>query len=50
MISEAGHYTLFLGLARKYGDRNDVDKLWNSLLKYEGEIIKEFADSNRVHG
>ena len=50
MISEAGHYTLFLGLARKYGDRNDVNKLWNSLLKYEGEIIKEFADSNRVHG
>ena len=50
MISEAGHYTLFLGLARKYGDRNDVDKLWNSLLKYEGEIIKEFTDSNRVHG
>lgn len=50
MISEAGHYTLFLGLARKYGDRNDVDKLWNSLLKYEGEIIKEFADSDRVHG
>jgi tRNA-(ms[2]io[6]A)-hydroxylase len=50
MISEAGHYTLFLGLARKYGDRNDVDKLWNSLLKYEGEIIKGFADSNRVHG
>ena len=50
MISEAGHYTLFLGLARKYGDRNDVDKLWNSLLKYEGEIIKEFADSNRVNG
>ena len=50
MISEAGHFTLFLGLARKYGDRNDVDKLWNSLLKYEGEIIKEFADSDRVHG
>jgi tRNA-(ms[2]io[6]A)-hydroxylase len=50
MISEAGHFTLFLGLARKYGDRNDVDKLWNSLLKYEGEIIKGFADSNRVHG
>ena len=50
MISEAGHFTLFLGLARKYGDRNDVDKLWNSLLKYEGEIIKEFADTNRVHG
>jgi len=50
MISEAGHYTLFLGLARKYGDRNDVDNLWNSLLKYEGEIIKEFANSNRVHG
>ncbi|MAB84920.1 MAG: tRNA 2-methylthio-N6-isopentenyl adenosine(37) hydroxylase MiaE [Cryomorphaceae bacterium] len=50
MISEASHHTLFLGLARKYGDRNDVDKLWNSLLKYEGEIIKEFADSDRVHG
>ena len=32
MISEAGHYTMFLNFARKYGDREEVDKKWQDLL------------------
>jgi tRNA-(ms[2]io[6]A)-hydroxylase len=28
MISEAGHYTMFIGLARKYADGIDVEKRW----------------------
>ena len=36
MASEANHYTIFLGFARKYGNRKQVDDLWNSLLEFEG--------------
>ena len=50
MSSEASHYTIFLGFARKYGKRKEVDDLWNSLLEFEGDIIREFAEPNRVHG
>ena len=36
MISEAHHYTLFLKLARKYGeDEKAVNKKWNLLLELE---------------
>jgi len=50
MISEAKHYTLFLNLARKYGDRKDVDRKWNSLLDYESSIIKSFGKKYHIHG
>ena len=50
MASEANHYTIFLGFARKYGNRKQVDDLWNSLLEFEGDIIREFAEPRRIHG
>lgn len=50
MISEAGHYTTFLGFARKYGEGIDVDKEWNNLLEKEGEIIKNYGKSESIHG
>ncbi len=50
MISEAGHYTTFLGLARKYQDREIVDKKWNSLLAYESELMKERGNLAKIHG
>ena len=50
MASEANHYTIFLGFARKYGNRKQVDDLWNSLLEFEGDIIREFAEPGRIHG
>ncbi|TAF47726.1 MAG: tRNA-(ms[2]io[6]A)-hydroxylase [Sphingobacteriales bacterium] len=50
MISEAGHYTLFIGLARKYGEGIDVEKRWQEWLDYEGEIIKNYATAEGIHG
>ena len=50
MISEANHYTSFLGFARQYGDRDDVDRKWESLLEYEAEIMKSLSISESIHG
>jgi tRNA-(ms[2]io[6]A)-hydroxylase len=50
MISEAGHYTMFLNFARKYGDRKEVDKKWNALLSYEATIMKDLGNTETVHG
>lgn len=50
MISEAGHYTTFIGFARKYGTGIDVNKRWEDLLIYEGEVIKNYGKSETVHG
>lgn len=50
MISEAGHYTMFLGFARKYGDREEIDKKWQDLLDYEAEIIKNLGTKETIHG
>lgn len=50
MISEANHYTLFLNFARKYGDREEVDKKWQALLEYEAEIMKNLGKSETIHG
>lgn len=50
MVSEANHYTMFLGFARKYGDRKEVDEKWNDLLEYEAEIMKNLGTNETVHG
>ena len=50
MVSEAGHYTTFLGFARKYGAGIDVEKQWKELLVLEGEIIKNYGKSESIHG
>jgi tRNA-(ms[2]io[6]A)-hydroxylase len=50
MVSEANHYTMFLGFARKYGDREEVDKKWQALLEYEAEIMKTLGTGSTVHG
>lgn len=50
MISEANHYTLFIGLARKYGHGIDVEKRWQEWLNYEGQIIKNYAKEQSIHG
>ncbi len=50
MISEANHYTLFLNFARKYGERENVDKKWNDLLEYEAEIMINLGNSEYIHG
>lgn len=50
MISEANHYSMFLNFARKYGNREEVDKKWNSLLDHEAEIMKDLSKNESIHG
>lgn len=50
MVSEAGHYTMFLKFARKYGDLAEVNKKWEDLLAYEATIMKDLGKNETVHG
>jgi tRNA-(ms[2]io[6]A)-hydroxylase len=50
MISEAGHYTMFLGFARQYGDREETDKKWHALLEFEAEVMKNLSTGESIHG
>lgn len=50
MISEANHYTMFLGFARQYGNRVEVDEKWQNLLTFEAEIMKDLGRKETVHG
>lgn len=50
MISEANHYTTFIGLARKYGEGIDVDARWQAFLQYEAEVIAKYGKQERIHG
>jgi tRNA-(ms[2]io[6]A)-hydroxylase len=52
MASEAGHYTLFLSLARKFGNPEgvDVDKRWREFLDFEADLIKRYESRARIHG
>jgi len=50
MISEAGHYTMFLKFARQYGDRKEVDEKWESLLVFESQIMKDLGNQQLIHG
>ena len=50
MISEANHYTVFLGFAKKYAQGIDVDKRWQEWLDYEAVVISNYGKRERVHG
>ncbi|MBN4057956.1 tRNA-(ms[2]io[6]A)-hydroxylase [Olleya sp. AH-315-K02] len=50
MASEANHYTMFLGFARQYGTRKEVDEKWEQLLDFEAEIMKDLGEKETVHG
>ena len=50
MVSEANHYTMFLGFARKYGDEKEVNKKWQDLLDFEAEIMKDLSKDQTIHG
>lgn len=50
MVSEAGHYTVFLNFARKYTLDVDVDKRWKEWLEFEGELIQSFGNKEAIHG
>ena len=51
MVSEANHYTLFLGFARQYGtSRQKVDEKWEALLKYEATLMGTLGNQETIHG
>jgi tRNA-(ms[2]io[6]A)-hydroxylase len=50
MISEAGHYTTFLGFARKYAEEIDVEKRWQEWLAYEADVIANYGKKETIHG
>ncbi len=50
MVSEANHYTMFLGFARQYGDRKLVDQKWDALLRFEAEVMKDLGKHQSIHG
>jgi len=52
MASEAGHHTMFLKLARKFGIPAgiDVDARWEEFLKFEASLIQRYEQSARIHG
>ena len=50
MISEAGHYRLFIDLAKKYGDEDKVKERWQEYLKYEAKIMENLSlRGDRMH-
>jgi tRNA 2-(methylsulfanyl)-N6-isopentenyladenosine37 hydroxylase len=43
MVSEAGHYTNFIELARDYLPRPQVDRRWQQFLAHEAQIIEQLG-------
>ncbi len=50
MISEAGHYTTFIGFARASGEGIDVDARWQEFLAFEAELITNYGRTPTMHG
>lgn len=50
MVSEAGHYTLFLKMARQHSEGVNVDKRWKEWLDYEAEVIQNYGKDESIHG
>jgi tRNA 2-(methylsulfanyl)-N6-isopentenyladenosine37 hydroxylase len=50
MVSEAGHYTVFIGFAKKYAGAIDVEKRWKEWLSYEATIISGYGKKETIHG
>ena len=50
MVSEAGHYRLFIDLAKHYGEEEQVKTRWQEYLNYEAEIIENLSlRGDRIH-
>ncbi|NRB51658.1 MAG: tRNA-(ms[2]io[6]A)-hydroxylase [Saprospiraceae bacterium] len=50
MVSEAGHYRLFIDLAKLYSDEEKVKERWKAYLAYEAELMKELElRGDRMH-
>ncbi len=51
MVSEAGHYKMFLGLAKLYAESEEyVEKRWREYLTYEAELMNRLEiRGDRMH-
>jgi len=50
MVSEAGHYRLFIDLAKQYGDEAEVKQRWQEFLDHEAEVLKNMElRGDRMH-
>lgn len=50
MISEANHYTTFIGFARELGEPEKVNKRREEWLEYEAKIIQSYGKKETIHG
>ncbi|CCG53097.1 tRNA-(MS[2]IO[6]A)-hydroxylase [Flavobacterium indicum GPTSA100-9 = DSM 17447] len=50
MESEASHYTTFIGFARKYAEKIDVEKRWQEWLDFEASVIAKYGKKETIHG
>jgi tRNA-(ms[2]io[6]A)-hydroxylase len=50
MVSEAGHYTTFIGYARKYGVNSEVNKRWKEWVDHEAIVIQNYGKEETIHG
>jgi tRNA-(ms[2]io[6]A)-hydroxylase len=50
MVSEAGHYKMYLDLAKQYLDKEKVEKRWEEILTIEGEVMTSMElRGDRMH-
>lgn len=50
MVAEAGHYVLFIELAKLYAPEEKVKQRWQAYLVYEAEVMKELElRGDRIH-
>lgn len=50
MVAEANHYRLFIDLAKKYGDEEQVKIRWKEFLAHEAQILKDMElRGDRMH-
>ena len=50
MVSEAGHYRMFIDLANRYGDPARVKKRWQEYLDFEAEVLRTMTPrGDRMH-
>lgn len=50
MISEAGHYKIFISFARQYGNREETDARWEEFLHYEADVVERYGKKETMHG
>lgn len=50
MVSEAGHYKMFLRLAKLYAPEEKVKQRWQEFLEYEAQVMAELTPrGDRIH-